>query len=103
MPNYTGSSVGDGINFTAPTSNTNALSFDWLNASLNNLATTATNVADLKSKFDMAKQQSDQKQQKDYQDSSQAMGSKNLVSGVDNNFVLLGIGALLVGFMIVRG
>jgi len=99
MPNYNGSSTNDGIGFNTSSSNS---SLDWLNAGLNQLQSTAMTAIDLKSQWNQIKQADNQQVQKTYQDSSQIVGSKNLVPGYDNNIILLGVGAVIVGFMFLK-
>ena len=100
MPNYNGNGTSSGfLDFGTNTSS--GLSLDWLNNGLNSLGNTAIKGYDTYYKVKSLSNPNTDTVQKNYQNSSQsAVGSKNLISGIDNNYVLLGI-AGAVGLLIV--
>lgn len=84
--------------------NTASGGLDWLNSTLDNLGNTAVNVFDTQAKIEAIKNQT--KTQQAYEDKSQtapAIGSKNLISGIDNNFLLVGAVGFIGAFMFFKG
>ncbi len=85
-------------------SDTSSGGLDWLNSALDSLGSTAVNVVDTKMKIDSIKNQT--KTQQTYERANQtavntAIGSKNLINGIDNNILLVG-GAVLIAFIMFK-
>jgi len=77
---------------------------DWLNSTLDNLGNTAVNVFDTQAKIEAIRNQT--KTQQSYEDKAQtapAIGSKNLISGIDNNFLLVGAVGFIGALMFIKG
>ena len=76
---------------------------DWLNSSLGSLSNTALKGYSTYYKVKSISQNANDQAQKNYQNSTQAAGSKNLIHGIDNNYVLLGIAAVVGLFIVMDG
>ncbi len=76
---------------------------DWLNNAFSSLGKTALKGYDTYYKVKSLSAQANNSVQKQYQDSTQAVGSKNLIHGIDNNYILLGIAGVVGLFIVMEG
>ena len=103
MPNYNGDGTSSGFLDFGSTDQNSTSTLDWLNNGLNSLGNTALKGYDTYYKVKSLSKTANDAAQKNYQDSSQAVGGKNLIHGVDNNYVLLGIAAAVGLYIVLEG
>ncbi|WP_331773814.1 hypothetical protein [Sulfurospirillum sp. 1612] len=96
MPNYNGDGTSSGV-----ISGTTASGTDWLSSILNPISNAVITVASTKAQVDTLNNQT--KTTQSYQDQQQAVGSKNLISGIDNNYLILGIFSAIGVYMFLKG
>ncbi|MDX1808307.1 MAG: hypothetical protein R3331_02080 [Sulfurospirillaceae bacterium] len=101
MPNYNGDGTNGGISTASTPISGTVNGTDWLSNILKPISNAVVTVAQTQAQVDALKSQT--ATQQNYQNTQNAIGSKNIIGGVDNNILLLGLVGVVGIYMFMKG